>query len=438
MPNMISRRVLLLDDDVVLLRLLSRQLTSRGFEIVAHSDAKEALDAVSRYPIDAAVLDYSLDGTTGLDVLNRLNQIDPTIAVVMLSGTIDVLSAVEAIRRGADDVLLKPPEIEILQARLDTGLERTAQLRAQRLLSAQVSDPYGIMDPSTPMRRLRQQLDHAASRDFPLLLVGEPGAGKRAIAEMAHRLSLQASGRLFTVGVADRTADEVDAALTHVHHELTQIVGAPGARAAHSLLLDDVGVLASSTQQLIAHLLDAPGLARIIVTTGRNLADDARGGLLSTTLHQRLAVLPIAVPSLRERGSNAIGALAMRILEQLRTEGGEGPDAFEAAALDWITTCSWPGNVPQLRDVISAGFVRAGTGPQLRLAHLASAFPGRDGVGRAADEDDWSLQSAERRQIAAVLQMVSHNRSQAARLLGITRTTLYKKMAEYGLSQPEG
>lgn len=423
-----SRRLLVVDDDPLLLRLLSRQLEGLGYEVSPFESAEQALASARERGFDGAVLDYSLGATTGLELMEQLREVDSSLTVILLSGTIEVPEAVQSIRRGAEDVQLKPPNFEMLQAALERGLERTQLRRSKRLMAAHVVDPYGVLDPSPAMQRVLRQVQHAARLDMPVLLVGETGTGRRAIAEMIHQLSPRSTQPFRSIGLHD--------GLEAVIAEASAVAERTGQSG--TVFLDDVSVLPVGAQQALLRLLDAQRL-RVVVSTRRDLSEDVRSGRLLLALHLRLSALPIFVPALGERGTVAVSTLARRFLGRLRIDAGEGPDDFTEPALDWLCHSRWPANIPQLRDVITESFIRAIGEPAIDAHHLTPSFASRGlHAGTAAQgSDDWSLASMERRQILTVLGMAGGNRSQAARLLGITRTTLYKKLADYGMSPDE-
>ena len=425
-----TRRLLLVDDDPAVLMLLTRQLRQRHFEVLACATAAEALNAAADQQFDCAVLDYSLPETNGVALMQWLRAIDPTITMVLLSGTIDVPRTVNAIRSGAEDVQTKPHSIELLTAALERGLGRTHLARSRKLLASQFSDPYGVLDASPVMQRVLHRIQHAARLELPILLIGEPGTGKRAIAEMIHELSAQADNGFAAIRMRDRAPSEIDQAI-----EEFLVSERPSAGTGlGTLFLDDCDIINSHTQQTLLHAFNTNAPFRLIVSTQRDLLEDTRAGLLLPELHQRIASLPVSVPSLRERGADAISNLALRILRRLRIENGEGPESFTQSATDWITSLHWPANVPQLRDVITESFARASAEQMLDTHHLAPSLASRDiQAGATEDDDSWSLSATERRQILTVVGMTGNNRSHAARLLGITRTTLYKKLREYGI-----
>lgn len=436
--------MLLVDDDTILLGLVSRQLTDRGFDVTSCEDGLAAEALATQQAFDAMVLDHQLPGMLGVELLARVRSHDPAVTIVLLSGSIEIPEVVRAIRAGAEDVQIKPVDIDLLTATIERGLVRTSLTRSRQLLSAQVSDPFGLLDPFQSMQRVVRLAGHAAPLDVPVLLVGEAGTGKHAIASIVHQLSLRAHRPLLSLAFHGRDDEAVIA-------ELRALLAGPlSARATESqggtLFLDGIDRPGPLLQRWLHTLVDPRVLSpdgapvpplRVIASTTRDLRSDVSRGQLLAAFHQRLSMVTIAVPSLRERGADAIALLARRIVERLRLESGEGPTQISVAASQWLGSVPWPGNAPQLRDVLEDAFLRALDAEAIDVVHLEGALAARGLLPGAQDASgathDWSLRTVERRHIQTVLAMTGDHRTQAARLLGITRTTLYKKIAEYGL-----
>lgn len=421
---------------------MSRQLTERGFEVTAATSGAEALARAADAPFDAIVLDHSLGDANGVGLLEPLRALDPAITIVMVSGTIDVIETVRALRGGAEDVIPKPVNIPLLEAALERGMSRTELLRSRRLLDAQVTDPYGVLDASPAMQRTIRLVQQSAARAVPLLFYGEPGTGKRALAELAHQLSPHAAQPFVSValGAVDDTA-----MARAIDHALAQLREASvERRMAGTVFFDDLRTLGPLAQERIRPLLD-PRIAETIgmppldirVMSGTTL-DPHRlmeeAGVAAPLL-QRLTLIPIAVPALHERGADVVAAMAQRVLSRLRLESGEGPAVLTDRARDWLASLHWPGNVPQLRRVLESAFVLAVGAPAVDSTHLEAplAALGLHAGATGLTATDWTLDAMERRHIRTVLAMTGNHRSRAAQLLGITRTTLYKKIAEYEL-----
>ncbi len=439
-------QVLVIDDDDLLARLLCAQLASRGYEVSRAASAEEGLLAIDRAPPDAVVLDHGLPGISGLAVLSTLHEQGNSLAVIMLSGSIDVPTTVAALRAGAEDVLLKPANLEHLTLAIDRGIARARLVRSHRLQRTQVADPYGVLDDSPLMQRLLRSAEGLSRSLLPLLIIGEAGTGKRVVADLLHHLSPAASGPFVSVACTGHAGDELCDLLLGAGGEGSG-AGILASAAGGTLFLDDIGVLGERTQALLLQVIDdrptegrangGPHAAtpRVIIATRRDLSSDARQGVMRMDLYQRIAVVPIVVPSLRHRGTGAVTALARRLVRTQRAELGEGPLDLAESAAALLASQEWPGNVPQLRAVLDDAFARALDAPQIAVEHVRPALERFLGAPVAGDEgEDLSLRAVERQHIARVLAQVAGHRTRAAQLLGITRTTLYKKIEEYGLA----
>lgn len=434
----IGRRLLVVDDEPALLRYTRLQLESRGFTVSTAASGADAIRLAAGDAFDGIVLDHQLGDTDSLAVLEALNARDRGITVVILSGTIDVLETVRAIRAGAEDVQIKPANLDHLVAALERGLARTALARSRALLATQVLDPYGVLDESPAMQRVRQLVQASAGNDLPLLLRGEPGTGKRALAEMAHQLSPRAGEPLVCVTIPDGPDATQLRALQSALAHFPTVNGRTQLRG--TLLLADVASLAPAVQAALLGLVDPrqaerqgqpPSDLRVITTTSVTELHPFGTGAGSASLWQRLSTIPIAVPALAERGPQAIMALATRHLQRLRLDGGDGPSRFTTPAAEWLGSLPWPGNVPQLRHVVDEAFLRAWSDAQVDVSHLEPVLLEAGlHAGSERQEADWSLRTLERRHIRTVLAMTGDNRTRAAKLLGITRATLYNKLAE--------
>lgn len=437
-----ERRVLVVDDDPAILRMLTRSLRNGGFQVREADGGATALALLELESIDVCVTDHKLGDTDGVSLLESLRAIDPTISVIVVSGYIDVAETVRALRAGAEDVLLKPLDLSLLETAIERGLARTELHRSRRLLDSQVTDSYGILDESPAMQRAVRILQHAAVRDVPIMFIGEPGTGKRALAELAHQLSPRATQPF--VAVELRALDD-DAAAAAIAGGLRRLRDAsPHRLAAGTLFLDDLQGVGPLVSHLLAGILDPragvtqgvdPIAVRFLAGScldARQLSEPAGSG---AGIIQRLSLVTIQVPTLHERGADSIAALASRIVSRLRLESDGGPSILTEGAKRWLAGVSWPRNVPQLRRVLEEAFERARGDTTIDVSHLVSSLMehGLHVDGGSTPPGEWTLAAMERRHIRAVLDMTGHHLTRAAQTLGISRTTLYKKIAEYGL-----
>lgn len=435
--------MLVVDDEPDIIRTITYGLHQRGFEVTGVLSASAALALMADGPPDACVLDRFLGDADGIELLQQLRAIDPTMTIVMVSGQIDVADTVRAIRGGAEDVLAKPFDMTLLDAAITRGLVRTELQRSRRLLDSQVTDPYGVLDPSPVMQRTIRMLQQAAARDIPILFSGEPGSGKRALAEVAHQLSPRCTQPFTSVALGANSDEDSARAIEQALVTLQEAAGV--ARPTGSLLITDVRHIGPATTRMLEGVLD-PRLAaernrspidvRCFATTSvepRKLAEQVGAG---ASVLQRLSLITIAVPSLNERGEAAIELLARRMLTRMHLEFDGGPTALTHRAVQWLSNLTWPQNVPQLRRVLRDGFIQAVGSDRLDVNHLEAALSqeGLLAAERSATSSTWTLAAMERRHIGAVLKMTGGNLTRAASILEISRTTLYKKVADYNLS----
>lgn len=436
-------RVLVVDDEPDVASALSALLTARGFECDVVSEPARVAEKVETFQPEAVVLDYAMPVTNGLIVLARLRERDSSLTVVMLSGEVDIPTAILAMRAGAEDVQTKPVDCDLLIAALERGLHRTRALRAHRIERTQVSDPYGLLDDSPAMHRILRVVDNLAQRDSPVMIVGEPGTGKRAIAEMVHQLSPRCGFPFSSVACSSLDASRLERMLLGGGDgdvdSRRDSVGLMAQARGGTLLLEEPSHLSERLQDaLIAELNAALNAAsganvRIICATHRELHDDVRRGTLRADLYHRLAAIPIVVPPLRVRGADAIRVLAERFLQAHRADVGEGPTQLSAGAMQELIVAPWPGNVRQLRTVLAEAFALALDEEVISSAHVRATLDRRN-TSTNDTTPDLSLRAMERDHVARVLALTRGQRSEAARLLGITRTTLYKKIEDYGLN----
>ena len=448
--NLDTGRLLVIDDEDLFGRMLASQLETRGYQVSFMKNGADALLAYEQLSPDVVVVDLLMPGLDGVQVLAELRRQDPSATVILLSGEVDVRTTVRALRAGAEDVQTKPVDFDLLSAAIDRGIQRSRMARAHRMATARVVDPYGLLDESPLMRRVLRLVERFARSALPILVVGEPGTGKGAIAELLHQLSPGADKRYVRLpcaafGPTVPANVPEDERIARDGINVRELI----ARAAGgTLCLEDVAELSLPAQELFVELLNAAAeervgarlAAHVVITTHRDLAQDVRSGALRVDLYDMLAMLPLPLPSLRSRGAEVICNLAARALREEHAALGRGPSRLTPKALAWLATLEWPGNVRQLHRVIAESFIGALDREALEPSDLQSALE-RAGLGKPthlAANDDRSMEQVERRHIASVLSQTGGHRTEAARILGITRSTLYKKMSEYALEEVGG
>jgi DNA-binding NtrC family response regulator len=449
----VSRSLLLIDDDAEILGVLGRFFERKGWDVLRAAEPRGAAAIYERERPDLVLLDVNLPGMTGLQLLDLLRARDPDATVLMLTGMTDIATAVEAMRLGAENFLTKPVELAHLEAAVERALEKVELRRRYRFLAERQSEVGGLapLGSSAEMREVARQIELLAASDSTVLLLGETGTGKGWVAHMLHSMSGRAAAPFVEINCAGLSATFLDSEI--FGHERGAFTDAREQKrglfeVAHTgtFFLDEVGDLAVELQPKLLKVLEKRKFrrlggtreievdVRLIAATNRDLESAVRSGSFREDLYYRLAVLPIRLPPLRERGRQEIADLAFRILQDLCRRSGRGPHVISREALDLMAQYAWPGNIRELRNVLERVQLLAAAADEVRAAHLPQEIRGGQAATYAGtDEAELTLVELERRHIARVLAQHGGNRSRAARALGISRATLYEKLDRYGL-----
>jgi DNA-binding NtrC family response regulator len=450
----VTRTILLVDDDAEVLRVLGRFFEKKGWAVQRAAEVSGAMELYERDRPDLVLLDIGLPGVSGLRLLEVLRARDADATVIMLTGQADVATAVEAMRLGAENFLTKPVELAHLEVVSERAFEKADLRRRNRFFADRQSDTASTESLGrTPlMRELARQVEVLADSDTTVLLSGETGTGKGFVAHLLHALSPRASNPFVEINGAGLSASFLDSEM--FGHEKGAFTDAKEQKrglleVAHSgtFFLDEVGDVALELQPKLLKVLERHRFrrlggtreievdVRLIAATNADLGRAVRAGRFREDLYYRLNVLPLRLPPLRERGREEIADLAIRTLLDLRRRLGRGPSRLSADAVDALVRYSWPGNIREMRNVLERVLLLAADAEEILAAHLPPEMLG-NGTGAASGaEEALSLQEVERRHIARVLAHHSGNRSRTARTLGISRATLYEKLARYGLDQ---
>lgn len=431
LPNHETSSLLLIDDDGDVrrsIRLVVRRLTANIRECAT---GQAGVDEVMRAAPSAVLLDLGLPDMSGLDVLEAIRSSRPETPVVVISGNDTVDAAVDAMRRGAEDFITKPFLPERLLATVRNIL-RLAELsrRVEQLEEdgAATGGAANLVAESPAMQGVIDRARSVAMGDHSLLIEGEPGTGKKLLARAIHEWSGAPQGSF--VPLAARRL--------HVGDLTRTLESAAQPAESYTIFLEEVGALDSEAQAEIAEVLarrDGP-VVRVIASSSSSLDAQANAGRFDRDLLAKLAANRIAVPSLRDRPED-VGALASLFSMEAAACGGSvpdlSPDAFSA-----LCRHDWRGNVSELRRVIEC-VVRESGDSRLDADAVARHLPagaGHDGVVLTPFDADGRLlplRAVERRHLEAALKACAGNLSETARLLGIGRTTLYRKIERYGL-----
>jgi len=441
--------VLLVDDEPLLLRSLRRILGAEGHRI-ALAETPEAVEPFLADPeLAVVVLDLFLGRASGLDLLDRVRRERPEVEVIVMTGHASIESAVGCIRRGAFDYLAKPFD-DVYRVRTTVGkaLERRRLLRRNRELEAELRGSKGLPElvgAAPKMRALCRTIESLRHNESHVLIQGESGTGKELVARAIRLNSPRAAGPFVPVDCGALPETIIESEL--FGHERGAFTGALGAQGLFrmanqgTLFLDEVGEIPPPVQAKLLRALQhkevrpvgsaatVPVDIRVISATHRDLKAMVADGRFRTDLFYRLNVVCIELPALRERRED-IPLLVQHFLakhaDPRRIEG------IEDAALEQLVRAEWPGNVRELENVIESAVALA-PGPRLREADLPRARRGSNVAPQAADVP-LSLEAYERCALERALREAGGDAHRAARLLGIGRSTLYRKLSRQGLA----
>jgi DNA-binding NtrC family response regulator len=446
-------RVMVVDDDAVLRKLLSDQVARMGFDSGTASSGEEALAALSKSDFDVVLLDIRMPGISGLDTLREIRKLEDAPEVIMLTADTSLGTGLEAMRLGAYDYLTKPATLDEIEAVVRKADEKRRLVRQNASLRDAVR-PSADDAQSSPVFRSKAMEDlvalaeAAARADSTVVITGESGTGKDVLARFIHARSARSELPMIAVNCAALPDSLFESEF--FGHERGAFTGATATKRGlieaadgSTLFLDEVGEMPAQIQVKLLRFLeegrfrrvgatrDRESDVRVIAATNRNLADDVNAGRFRADLFYRLNVISLHVPPLRQRRED-IPALVEHFLAVFR-------ERFNRPALDLsdearrrLTAYDWPGNVRELRNCLERAAALAAA-DEIEADQVLPAADSRspEGPAEAPDSPPATLDELERRHILRVLEDAGGNRERAAAILGISSRTLYRKLREY-------
>ena len=441
--------VLLIDDDVDVLRAVGDYFDKTGYEVSRATTAEEGFEAFARLRPDVVILDLHLPDLDGLEVLERLRSQGGS--VILLTGQGDIETAVRAMQLGAEHFLTKPVDLNHLAAATARVGEKIRLARQNAMLRVREHEHEGLesLGVSPAIRELGRQIELlAASERSTVLLTGESGTGKGWVARVLHHLSPRTGGPFVEVNCGGLSATFLESEL--FGHEKGAFTDAKERRQGlfeladrGTIFLDEIGDLAPELQPKLLKVLETKRFrrlggsremtvdARLIAATNRDLVGEVRAGRFREDLYYRLSVMPLKLPAVRERSRDDRLALLTRILADLGPQMPGCPSACSAEALDRLLSAPWPGNVREMRNVMERAMILARGAGQIGVEHLPADL--RKGGGGDKRHQPQALADVERVHIEKTLKFHGGNRTRAAQELGISRATLINKIKVYGL-----
>jgi len=448
-----KHRILIVDDEPGIRQALKQVLEYEKLVVRVASSGGEAITLYPDFRPHLVFLDVKMAGLDGLDTLSRIRKLDPNAQVVMISGHGTIATAVEATQLGAFDFLEKPLDTDRLLVTVRNALAH-AELVDENTRLKEVSDSRFIMVGSSPaLDEVRQLIAKVGPTSARVLITGENGTGKELVARALHESSPRRDRPFVEVNCAAIPSELIESEL--FGHMKGSFTGAVADRAGKfeqadggTLFLDEVGDMSLAAQAKLLRVLQEGVVTRIggsksiqvdvrvLAATNKDLDEEIEQGRFREDLLYRLNVVPIEVPSLRERQED-IPELVTHFVQQLSAGGGVTAKRFSADAIRKLQSRSWPGNVRELRNAVERALILA-AGKVVSAADIDQLLP--NGGAGSATKDGQSFaklqQDSEKKLLLRRLKENDWNISETARVLKITRSNLYKKLKRFEIPLP--
>lgn len=441
--------LLLVDDDAAFRHVMAGELKRLGHTVASASTGAEAITKCRETEPEVVLLDLRLPGMDGLDVLKTLRERHPSIETIMLTGHGTIDTAIDSIRLGAFDYIVKPCPLDELQMRIQRAIERRSLRQRANLLERGLTPPDlagSFVGESEEFRRMLHLVDRVGPSDSTVLIFGETGSGKERVAKLIHGRSLRRDRPFIVVDCASLQESLLQSEL--FGHERGSFTGADRAKSGlfevangGTIFLDEIGEVSPATQTKLLRVLDTSvfrrvgGTAevhvdvRVLAATNRDLQAMVRQGQFREDLYYRMSTISLEVPPLRKRGADV--ELLAKHFVAVMNERFASSKRIGDQALHALRRHTWPGNVRELLHAVE-GAVVVCEGDEILPEHLPHSVcapaPRENGSHKFP-----TLEELETSHIHRALEVSNGHRGNAARILGISERNLYRKLRELGL-----
>ncbi len=454
-----ENKLLVVDDDKAHRTMLKTLIGGWGYDVSEADDGSTAVEKVHENSYDLVLMDIRMLKVSGIEALEKIKSYNPAIPVIIMTAYSSVETAVETLKKGADDYLTKPLDFDKLRITMEKAMEHTRLKEENRILKENLGRNFNrqnIIGSSKAMERLFETVAQVAPSEATVLISGESGTGKELIAGALHYNSLRKDGPFVKINCAAITETLLESEL--FGHEKGAFTGADKQKEGKffqankgSLLLDEVSEMPLTMQVKLLRVLQEREITRVggdtvikvdvrvIAATNKNLAELVENGRFREDLYYRLNVVSLELPSLRSRRED-IPLLAKHFLDLFSAKNNKKIKAFTPAGMDCLIKYDWPGNVRELMNAVERGVVLSRS--EYIDATDLPMFPENNSESKGASlfirETDQAaegclpLEKVEKEAILKTLEAADGNKSEAARRLGITRKTLHKKLKKYG------
>ena len=447
-----ATKILIVDDEKVIRDSFSRVLLKEGYSVEAVESGRVALERMAEEPPDIVLLDLKMPGLDGMETLRQMKEKAPDVVGIMITGYPTIESAVKAVKLGAYDYFSKPCSPEELRIIVARAAERRRLAWENEKLRRQLESrviPELVVGESKTMQRVMEIVRKVAPTESTVLITGESGTGKEMIAKAIHRLSPRREKEFIPVDCNALVENLLESELFgHVKGSFTGAIstkhGLFGLASGGTFFFDEVGNLSPNTQSKLLRVIQEREIkpvggnqrirvdVRIIAASNQNLMEAIAQKTFREDLFYRLSVVPIHLPPLRERKED-LSFLVQHFIQQYNRKRKKPLVGISPAAMEMLMKYGWPGNVRELENTIERAIILEG-GEIITAESLPWLFhQDRGKKAPAAARELVSLEDLEKEHIALVLRETSGHKSQAAKILGIDRKTLYQKLRKYEL-----
>jgi DNA-binding NtrC family response regulator len=449
-----KRSILIVEDEPKLRRLVELQLADDGYDVKSAGDAESGLKFFNEGAFDLVLTDMKLPGMTGLELLQTIKSADPQMPVVMMTAFGSVESAVDAMKAGASDYLLKPFSLAelvmVVRKELDTHQLREENRNLREALGRRY-EYKNIVAQSEKMQAVLALVERVAPSNVTVLIGGESGVGKDLVARAIHEHSQRARGPFIKINSTAIPENLLESEL--FGYEKGAFSGATGSKPGKfeladrgTLFLDEIGDVPLAIQVKLLRVLQEKEFerlggvktlkvdVRLIAATNRDLRAALEEGTFREDLYYRLNVVPIDIPPLREHKED-IPSLVKYFLDKFSRDAGTAAKAITPAAMKVLVDFQWPGNVRELENVIQRA-VTLSEGPAIDVAdiHLDTRTSRPNSGGAFVLPEGMTLDQWEQETIREALKRANGNKSQAARMLGLSRNALRYRLSQMGVA----
>ena len=444
--------ILIIDDEPIIRKLLARMMELEGYEVFQAADRVSGLKLLTAKTPQLVLCDVFLPDGNGEEMVKAIKELQPETEVILLTAHGNIPDGVQAIKNGAFDYITKGDDnnkiIPIISRAMEKINSRPVQPSGSTVVPVRESAFDTVLGHSRGLQQVIQLARKVAVTDVPVLLTGETGTGKEVFAQAIHNGSARAKQPFVAINCSAFSKELLESEI--FGHKAGAFTGALKDKkglfeeANHgTIFLDEIGEMAYGLQAKLLRVLETGEYikvgdtkptkidVRIVSATNRNLKEEIANSNFREDLYFRLSVFHLHLPPLRERRED-IPELAAAFLKFFAAKMGKQVKGFAADCQAWMQSYAWPGNVRELRNVIERALITCDD--YITLDDMPLDFRSSTLSGSATDGDDFELAEAEHRHIQRVLQYTKGNKAEAARLLKIGLTTLYRKIEEYGIN----